>query len=73
MKNTLLNPSDSKMDYEQQKKQVMFNIKEIQRDMIKASFQKSSGNLRYEDLLQSINDERALLKSLNQKIAQLNT
>ncbi len=71
MKNTLLILDESKTSFEQQKKQVMLKIKELQRDMIKASFQQASGNPQYAELLQAINTERKKLKSLNQQMVQL--
>lgn len=68
MKNTLLNPVDMAMDMEQEKKQIMANIKELQRDLIKASFKQSSGDLRHADLLKLINEERDKIKAINQQI-----
>lgn len=65
MKNTLLNPVNIKVGIEQQKKQIMSNIKELQRDLIKASFKQSSTPGAHTKLLQAINLERAKLKKLN--------
>ncbi len=67
MKNAVIEPVSDKTLVEQEKKQIMLNIKSLQRDLIKASFQQSSAPGAYAELLQSINDEREKLKSLNKQ------
>lgn len=51
---------------EQQKKQIMANIKSMQRDLIKASFSQSSAPGAHSELLLMINQERAKLKNIDQ-------
>ncbi|TDR16325.1 hypothetical protein [Marinicella litoralis] len=63
---------NSKSSIEQQKKQIMTNIKELQRDLIKASFKQTAGSTKHAELLQLINDERAKIKGLNQQLAGIN-
>ena len=70
MKNTLLEPVDlesiNRLSIEQEKKQIMADIKSLQRDLIKASFKQSSAPGAYAELLDAINKKRAKLKKLNQ-------
>jgi|GEM_PF-1849212 len=70
MKNTLLNSVGLQMDMEQEKKQIMMNIKELQRDLIKASFKQSSDGISHAALLQLINAERDKIKVINQQVSQ---
>jgi hypothetical protein len=50
---------------EQQKKQIMAHIKELQRQLIKASFNSANGSGEHAKLLQLINAEREKIKQLN--------
>lgn len=70
MKNTVTRQLNERVLVEQEKKLIMLSIKELQRDLIKASFKQSSGSGEYAELLQQINDERDKLKQLNQRLAQ---
>lgn len=66
MKNTSVQTVNLRAQVEQEKKRIMLNIKELQRELIKASFKQVNGSGEYAQLLQQINDERAKLKQLNQ-------
>ena len=50
---------------EQEKKQIMAHIKELQRQLIKASFNASNGSGEHAKLLQMINAEREKITQLN--------
>ena len=67
MKNTVLRPVAEQPSIQQQKQQIMAEIKSLQRDLIKASFKQTSAPGAYAELLQAINDQRDKLKALNQK------
>ncbi len=66
MKNNAKQSTNENQLVDQEKKQIMLNIKALQRDLIKASFKQSSAPGKYAELLQAINDERAKIKQLNQ-------
>ncbi len=57
--------SNDKKLIEQKKKEIMTNIKSLQRDLIKASFRPSSSPISYGDILKAINAEREKIKQLN--------
>lgn len=65
MKNTLLEPVEDRLSKEQEKKQIMTEIKSLQRELIKASFKQSSAPGAYAELLDEINRQRSKLKALN--------
>ncbi|WP_223789510.1 hypothetical protein [Marinicella meishanensis] len=65
MKNTLLDPVNDHLTKEQEKKQIMTEIKTLQRELIRASFKQSSAPGAYAALLDEINRQRAKLKALN--------
>lgn len=54
---------------EKEKKRIMLHIKELQRDLIKASFRQSTGSGAYAEILQKINDEREKLKRFNERFS----
>lgn len=66
MKSTLLESVSEIPDAAQQKKQIMADIKSLQRDLIRTSFKQSSAPGAYGELLKAIHDKRAELKQLNQ-------
>ena len=58
--------ADDRARIEWQKKQIMMNIKELQRDLVKASFKQVSAPQAYNEILNAINDQREKLKKLNE-------
>ena len=70
MAESSLQTVEDKAALQQQIKHIMANIKSLQRDLIRASFKHSSAPGTYTDLLKAINEERALLKQLNQQLNQ---
>ncbi len=65
MNNNLIQPVSNRQLIEQEKKHINQNIKELQRDLINASFKQSNTNGSYADLLQAIQGEREKIKQLN--------
>ncbi len=55
---------------EQEKKRIMLNIKELQRDLIKASFKQYSGSNEYAEILEKLNQEREKIKLINKRLTQ---
>jgi len=70
MNNGMLQAVNMKQTFEQEKKQIMHNIKMLQRELIKASFKQATDKGLYADLLHSINEERSKIKQLNSKLTQ---
>lgn len=68
MNNTDSQHLKSNQQIDQEKKEIMLNIKSLQRDLIKASFKQSSAPSVYAELLLAINNERAKIKELNQAV-----
>ncbi|MCB1583037.1 MAG: hypothetical protein KDI92_08230 [Xanthomonadales bacterium] len=52
---------------EQEKKRIMLNIKELQRDLIKASFKQHNGSGEYAEILEKLNQEREKIKLINKR------
>ncbi|MFC3195906.1 hypothetical protein ACFODZ_16750 [Marinicella sediminis] len=50
---------------DEQRKQLMTNIKVLQRELVKTSMKPSKDALQYAQLLSAIHTERAKLKALN--------
>lgn len=70
MNSTVTQPVSQWALIEQEKKRIMSNIKDLQRDLIKASFKQYSGSNEYAEILEKLNRERDKLKLINQRFVQ---